>query len=163
MANVRQTNQIREQAPRQGGLLGTLFNVLSMIPIPEAQLAGQIGGAFLNPTGSNLGGVVSQTAKMVGGGDGTLEDLTSDAIDGMDTMVDEPEKEHNAKEEATELSAVPVGGDTPDPVSMDSSEEKNKEEGGDKSLDLYANMTMDEVFKKHPQLQNMFSEYLFQA
>lgn len=158
MANVKQTNHIREQNHRQGGLLGTLFNILSMVPIPEAQLAGQAGNAFLNPTGSNLGGVVSQTAKMVGGGDGTLEDPSSSPNE-----EDEPEKEHNSDEEAQELAAVPVGGKTPDPVSMDSSDEKNKEEGGDKSLDLYANMTMDEVFKKHPQLQNMFSEYLFQA
>lgn len=162
MANVRQTNHIQTRPQQQGGLLGSLFNILSMIPIPEAQLAGQVGGAFLNPTGSNLGGVVSQTAKMIGGGDGSLTDPTDGGPNEEDGPLmsggDELEKEHNAKEEGLEVEAVPVGGDTPDPVTDDPEKKDDT-----KSLDLYAGMTMDEVFKKHPELQNMFAQQLFGA
>ena len=160
MANVRQTNQIQTRPQQQGGLLGSLFNILQMIPIPEAQMAGKVGSAFLNPTGSNLGGVVSQTAKMIGGGDGSLTDPTDgggpNEEDGP--LVDNPE-EVKREEDKPEIAAVPVGGDTPESVQEGETEKKDDTE----SLDLYAGMTMDEVFKKHPELQNMFAQQLFGA
>jgi len=165
MANVRQTNHIQERPQRQGGLLGSLFNILQMIPIPEAQMAGKVGSAFLNPTGSNLGGVVSQTAKMIGGGDGSLTDPTDGGPNeedgplmsggGVRSSFVGPTQE---EEPGPEPTPVILDGPATDPVTDDPEKKDDT-----KSLDLYANMTMDEVFKKHPQLQNMFFEYLFQA
>lgn len=162
MANVKQTNHIQGKSQKQSGLLGALFNVMSLFP--ETAMIGQAGNAFLNPSGTNLGSLATSTAKMIGGGDSGGE---------LSGKQDEPEIIDNPEEESKEnktashevgeglnITATDVGGKTPDPITDESSEKKNEEEN---PLSMYSNMTMDEVFKMYPELQGMFTQHLFQA
>jgi len=167
MPHMVQSKQIQGSQQKQGGLLGALFNVLSMFP--ETAMIGQAGNTFLNPSGTNLGNLATTTAKMIGGDKNG--DLTSKA--------DEPELEHNAEEErqespsggsgqgsgggGMEIAATDVGGKTPEPVTDESSAEKNAQAQKEDPLSIYANMTMDEVFKMHPELQGMFTQHLYQG
>lgn len=167
MPHSMQANQIRQQPQRQGSLLGSLFSVLSMIPIPEVQMAGKVGNAFLNPSGSNLGQLATQTASMVGGKDsgGDVTHQSEDETPGMEVMDEMSKATEAPKSGKLDVSAVPIGGDTPDPVTDEESPEEDKKEGGkeENPLSLYSNMTMDEVFKMHPELQGMFTQHLFQS
>lgn len=167
MAHVVQSKQIQGSQQKQGGLLGALFNVLSMFP--ETAMIGQVGNTFLNPSGTNLGNLANTTAKMIGGD--KSGDLTS--------KTDEPKLVHNTEEErqespsggsgsgsgggGMEIAATDVGGKTPEPVTDESSAEKNDKAQKEDPLSIYANMTMGEVFKKHPELQGMFTQHLYQG
>lgn len=163
MPNVRQPTRIQEQ-PDQGGLLGKLFSVMSLIPIPEVQMAGKMGSAFLNPSGSNLGSAGTSIAGMIGGGSGDLTKggLLTGALSGKpeDPNIEDGEiiqKKDLDKDNEIEAPEVPVG-----EVNSAPAEDKPGAKP-ENPLDIYSGMTMDEVFKMHPELQSMFTQQLFQA
>jgi hypothetical protein len=156
--------QIQQQQPQQqqGGLLSSLFGLLGAAAPHIGGPAGMIatmGKAITNPNAQNLSGAIGQMAEMVG--DNNSDGKPDVAQSGNQTPFQQPGFVGPTQESALEN---PGGGQVNDstttPVEQNSQEGEQSQQPSE--TDVYAGMTVRDMFQKFPGLEGMFPTMLAQ-